>query len=230
MKKILIIVTVLVLLLVSCKEDVTSTNQADDDLWREFGLLKKDQKKLEETIESYKLENEALKVEMDDLKVKLEDQKVTNEKLNNKLTSLNVDLREALNFKTIVNFYERYFLEEIESERMIAYVKYYDPETNVIGVDEIEWVTIDDTERIKELNINVKRDMPNNYYMHNASKEIVEIQLDPLTALYRMDWEGEYYMKQVSNEDFYSLEDGSLLVNILWVNDNIYQVNEMLVR
>lgn len=56
---------------------------------------------------------------------------------------------------------------------MIAYVKYYDPETNVIGVDEIEWVTIDDTDRIKELKINVERDMPNNYYMHNASKKLL---------------------------------------------------------
>lgn len=68
----MIIVTILVLLLVSCKEDVASTNQADDDLWRELGLLKKDQMKLEETIENYKLENEAFKIEIDDLKGKLE--------------------------------------------------------------------------------------------------------------------------------------------------------------
>ena len=49
------------------------------------------------------------------------------------------------------------------SEKQIGYIYNFNTTNNGFEFDEIEWVTLDDTERIKELNLSSDEDFPNGF-------------------------------------------------------------------
>jgi hypothetical protein len=63
-----------------------------------------------------------------------------------------------------------------------------DLETKQVRVDELEWVLMDDVERIAELGLDPEMDMPNDYYIHNAAEVWLELPLAENAELTVIDW------------------------------------------
>ncbi|WDV48204.1 M56 family metallopeptidase [Clostridiaceae bacterium M8S5] len=68
--------------------------------------------------------------------------------------------------------------EESDSKNIIGYVKKYDKNTNSLAIDEVEWLTEEDSDRIKELGYDIDADLPNGFIIHNADNKVSEYVLD----------------------------------------------------
>ncbi|MDD4588403.1 MAG: M56 family metallopeptidase, partial [Heliobacteriaceae bacterium] len=82
---------------------------------------------------------------------------------------INHDLGQHVSFAELVPRYAAKvedFLETPESH-FIGYISNFKADRSSFHLDQIEWLTLDDSERIKELNINPDDDMPNGYYIYN---------------------------------------------------------------
>lgn len=51
--------------------------------------------------------------------------------------------------------------------KVLCYVSNYNLKANTITIDEIEWISHNDTARISELGLDVDNDFPNDYYIYN---------------------------------------------------------------
>lgn len=74
-------------------------------------------------------------------------------------------------------------------EYIAAFLK--DMTDSTITVDIAEFITDDDTERIKELNL-TEEDMPDGYYIYNPDEETVTWKLDGQTVYTFIDWNGDF--------------------------------------
>ncbi len=52
-----------------------------------------------------------------------------------------------------------------------AYITDYDKSDGTITIDEVEWITTEDTDRIEELDLDVNTDFTNDYYIYNTDKD-----------------------------------------------------------
>ena len=57
------------------------------------------------------------------------------------------------------------------SEKQIGCIYNFNTTNNGFEFDEIEWVTLDDAERIKELNLSSDEDFPNGFYINNPASD-----------------------------------------------------------
>ena len=57
------------------------------------------------------------------------------------------------------------------------YIGYIDLEGDILKLDEFEYIKQEDKERIEELGLS-EGDMPNGYYIHNESNEILSFTID----------------------------------------------------
>ena len=62
---------------------------------------------------------------------------------------------------------------------------------NKVVLDEVEYITDEDTERIAELNL-TSLDMPNGYYINNAEVEAEEYTLTETTTYGFIDWKNDF--------------------------------------
>lgn len=60
-----------------------------------------------------------------------------------------------------------------------------------VTVDVIEYITDDDTERMKELDL-TEEDMPDGYYLYNPDEKTTEWTLDERTVYTFIDWNGDF--------------------------------------
>lgn len=63
---------------------------------------------------------------------------------------------------------------------------------NTVEVDLVEYVEIEDTERVKELGLTEMDDMPDGYYFHNPDTDTVVWQLDSDTQYLFIDWDRNF--------------------------------------
>ncbi len=85
-------------------------------------------------------------------------------------------------------------------------------------LDQIEWLTSDDTERLEELNIDPDRDMPNGFYIYNPHNYPMFHQVTESTEYSIIDLEGEVTHKSVTIEQFVKhLEQFSDFAPPFWV-------------
>ncbi len=84
----------------------------------------------------------------------------------------------------------------------IGYILNVDTENNSIEFDEIEWITSDDTVRIRELNINPEDDMPNGFYIYNSSSDTSNYIITDETTYHIIDWTQNGKHVEVDPEDF----------------------------
>lgn len=72
--------------------------------------------------------------------------------------------------------------------------------------DQVEWLTLNDTERLKELNINPENDMPNGYYIHNPQTYPMYCEVNEETKYTIINWGGgdnpNDFHKSVNKEEF----------------------------
>ncbi len=92
-----------------------------------------------------------------------------------------------------------------------------DNSTPYFHLDQVEWLTEEDAERLKALNIN-PNDLPNGYYIHNPKNYPMFHQVSEDTTYSIIDWQGDAKQKTVSMEDFLeSLEAYGELSPPYWV-------------
>jgi beta-lactamase regulating signal transducer with metallopeptidase domain len=92
-----------------------------------------------------------------------------------------------------------------------------DNSTPYFHLDQVEWLTEEDAERLKALNIN-PNDLPNGYYIHNPKNYPMFHQVSEDTTYSIIDWTGNAKQKTVSMEDFLgSLEGYGELSPPYWV-------------
>ena len=94
------------------------------------------------------------------------------------------------------------YMDENGGEYIAAFLK--DMTDSTITVDIAEFITDDNTERIKELNL-LEEDMPDGYYIYNPDEETVTWKLDEQTIYTFIDWNGDFtgsdYPKEYTTTD-----------------------------
>lgn len=75
-----------------------------------------------------------------------------------------------------------------DSEKQIGYIHNFNTTNNSFEFDEIEWVTLDDTDRIKELNLNSDNDFPNGFYINNPTSDTKSYTVTDETEYQIIDW------------------------------------------
>ena len=81
------------------------------------------------------------------------------------------------------------YMDENGGEYIAAFLK--DMTDSTITVDIAEFITDDNTERIKELKLS-EEDMPDGYYIYNPDEETVTWKLDGQTIYTFIDWNGNF--------------------------------------
>ncbi len=82
------------------------------------------------------------------------------------------------------------FLKTPEST-YIGFVSDFNLETDMFHLDPIEWITEDNEERIKQLNLSEK-DMPNGYYIYNPYNYPHTFEVNKDTEYSFINWSGEF--------------------------------------
>jgi len=85
------------------------------------------------------------------------------------------------------------------SSKKIGYIYNFDIQNKSFEFDEIEWITLEDTERLKELNINSDEDMPNGFYINNEKPDTKSYNVTDKTEYWIIDWDKS---GEVVNVDF----------------------------
>lgn len=78
-------------------------------------------------------------------------------------------------FLSIDQIKERFYLVSNTDNaeiKEIGYIRNFDTTNNSFEFDEVEWITSNDTDRIKELNLNSDSDLPNGFYINNPTSDI----------------------------------------------------------
>ncbi|OEH84294.1 hypothetical protein BHU72_10800 [Desulfuribacillus stibiiarsenatis] len=75
-----------------------------------------------------------------------------------------------------------------ESE-FIGFISNFSVEKSSFNFDEVEWVTLDDEGRLKELNIETN-ELPNGYYIHNPDEHAVYLEVQEETEYTIINWGG----------------------------------------
>ncbi len=73
-------------------------------------------------------------------------------------------------------------------------------------LDSVEWLTLEDTERLKELNVN-PNDLPNGFYIHNPDTYPQFFQGTAGAQIRIIDWAGDMSYKEVTPEELKSYLD-----------------------
>ena len=95
------------------------------------------------------------------------------------------------------------FIKTPESE-FIGFISNFQIDKNSktsFNLDPIEWLTLEDAERLKELNINPDIDMPNGFYIYNPDSHPMFFQVAEDAKYYIINWKNLSH-KSVSVEDF----------------------------
>lgn len=107
---------------------------------------------------------------------------------------------------------------DLSSELSSLHVGYISIETkdlndNTFLLDEVEWITLEDEDRIRELNLTIDNNLPNGYYIHNSDTKKTPIIVNEKTLYEFIDWSG-IYVKEDGNKQ-YTTSDKLQFINNL---------------
>ena len=95
--------------------------------------------------------------------------------------------------------------EEVnDSGEMMVMVKQFDLQSNSLIVDEVEWIEENDKERIKELGLDIEKDLPAGYVVYNETDKAENIQLSEEAEYFLVDYDNLSSPKQVEEKEFVS--------------------------
>lgn len=81
--------------------------------------------------------------------------------------------------------------KEKPESHFIGFISEFNVNDFSFNFDEVEWVTDEDKERIKELDLNPENDMPNGYYIHNADISQILCMVNDKTDYIIINWGGD---------------------------------------
>jgi hypothetical protein len=230
--KIVLLLLSAVILLSSCDSSRDNIDGNDSDYIiskNEVDSMKDPNSKSNTQILDYGIKLTELEKKIEMLTEKNSELLSLNKEIENKIEFQRSEIRGLKNLYVQHDLVRTYIDQEMDYTIETGYVKYHDVENNVIGIDIIEWLNGDgeDDDRLEELGINPDSDMPNNFMIYNETEEIQEIQLESFTLYYRIDYNGELYMRNVAESNFVIEEDQyDLLCDIIYLNGKVYQVME----
>ncbi|SKC36064.1 M56 family metallopeptidase [Maledivibacter halophilus] len=91
--------------------------------------------------------------------------------------------------------------QEVPESHFIGFISDFNIEKALFHLDRIEWLTDNDTERLRELNIDAN-DMPNGFYIHNPNKYPMYCEVTDQTQYSIINWGEEITHKSVTLEEF----------------------------
>lgn len=86
----------------------------------------------------------------------------------------------------------------------LAIIKNYELSTRDLVLDEIEWIEESDTDRIKELGLDVEKDLPTGFVMYNETKEEVSMKLAEDAEFLLVNQENPSEPRVVDEKEFIS--------------------------
>lgn len=221
MKKFMVLL-VFFFLLLGC------TNNPDDNISKENKIEESKIIELQQRIEG--LEELIIKNEkkINELEVKISEQDdiiSENSKSNIDLAywdSISNDIYfELSNLSILKDISYRYLETRDNYEVIYCYLKNYNDDTTQIEVDIIEWITMDDQDRIDELNI--EDDMPNGYFIYDDDKANDILESDEFFTCY----ENERNPKMLNRNSFFNnMKEKNSLCKVILIDGKVYQILE----
>lgn len=80
--------------------------------------------------------------------------------------------------------------EDIKNKDL--YIGHISIEKNTLYLDEVEWITDENKDRIKELELSQQNDMPSGYYIYNPSSDTVSFEVNEKTVYNFIDWGNDF--------------------------------------
>ena len=90
------------------------------------------------------------------------------------------------------------------NEEMLAYVRDFDLPTKSLIVDEVEWIEESDKDRIKELGLDVEKDLSTGFMIYDETQKAESIKIAEDTEFFLVNQEDVSKPKQVEEKEFVS--------------------------
>ena len=101
----------------------------------------------------------------------------------------NLGVNNELSNKRLIN---QTPIEQGETINMVAYIAFKDDK---LIIDEVELIKVEDTNRLKKLDVQVSKEMPNGDRLYNEDEKLLEIVISP-NIVYRFTDQNRIYEKQ----------------------------------
>lgn len=79
--------------------------------------------------------------------------------------------------------------EEAPPIEILVQVIDFDDESGILTFDQVEWVTLEDTERIAELDLDADTDFTNGYYIYNEEEKAESLELLDSVEVELVNWD-----------------------------------------
>ena len=79
--------------------------------------------------------------------------------------------------------------EEAQPIETLVQVLDFDDESGMLTFDQVEWVTLEDTERITELDLDADTDFTNGYYIYNEAEKAESLKLSNSVEVELVNWD-----------------------------------------
>ena len=80
------------------------------------------------------------------------------------------------------------FYEAAEGEEILCFIEDLDRGTGVLTFDQVEWLTLEDTDRIDEIGLDPDVDMPGGFYIYNETDQLYRLNTAEDVTVYLLDW------------------------------------------
>ncbi|WP_277586283.1 hypothetical protein [Psychrobacillus antarcticus] len=92
--------------------------------------------------------------------------------------------------------------EEETTGKQLAIIKNYELPTRNLVLDEVEWIEESDTDRIKELGLDVEKDLPTGFVIYNETKEETSMKLAEDAEFLIINQEDPSKPREVDEKEF----------------------------
>ncbi len=97
-------------------------------------------------------------------------------------------------------------VSDISSATQIPTKLYYivsaNTQSHTLTLDEIAWITPEETDRLQELNLDADTDFPNGFYIYNETDELVEASFSDMAQCVYLDYENNFEPIETDISDF----------------------------
>ncbi len=217
--KLILLVLLLSFVLVSCSNNaITELDQDITDLKEEISSLIEKNIELEETLDEV-----TISAKSNDKYIK--ELKTANEEMEGELIVLKRKLENFSWLKVTVPRLENYVYELLEFEQILGYITKYDDNNSILFLDNCEWISMEETERINELGLELDRDFPSGFYIHNDSEQEEMYKVTERTNYLLID---SATSKIASKEEFIDrIKRYNMLCTIRIIDNRVIEVMEV---
>lgn len=90
----------------------------------------------------------------------------------------------------------------VQASRKTYNILSIDTDAHALSLDEIEWLTPQNTIRLKELNLNADQDFQNGFYLYNEAVEPISVPVEDIAEFIYLDYENNFADVQTDYDGF----------------------------